>query len=99
MNTDKMREQFEAWAIADGYRNFSKSDDGSYIGNVDYSWKAWQAAHESQSTELAQARAKHYEECAVICDQQFSKSETLIERYINRGINICKTVIRAAAKQ
>jgi len=58
MNTDKMREQFEAWAIADGYRNFSKSDDGSYIGNVDYSWKAWQAAIESQSAELAQARAR-----------------------------------------
>jgi len=53
----------------------------------------------ARDAEIAGLRAKHYEECAVICDQQFSKSETLIERYINRGINICKTVIRAAAKE
>lgn len=51
MTTDKMREEFEAWAV--NYRDshrlpifiFPKKDDGSYAdSDANKTWAAWQAA-------------------------------------------------------
>lgn len=58
MDTNKMREQFEAWAIGHFLnvfdRNILQVDEwGDYVlGNVRMAWTAWQASREAVVVDL-----------------------------------------------
>lgn len=55
------REQFEAWAYAEGWRTFKRLSTGQYAqDSLNYSWDAWQAA-ERHAFEIAARICGDYE--------------------------------------
>jgi hypothetical protein len=41
---DAEREAFEAWAVENGWRNFTRVNDGYAVGCLDDDWNVWRAA-------------------------------------------------------
>ncbi|WDH25020.1 hypothetical protein [Pseudomonas chlororaphis] len=55
MDTNKMREQFEAWhrSVVEGEPPHEKYSDGSYVNpHVNRYWAGWQASRETLVVEL-----------------------------------------------
>lgn len=53
MDTNKMREQFEAWAMDQGYFNLRRDIDGRYKFQTAWAaWEGWQASREAVVVEL-----------------------------------------------
>lgn len=85
MSTDKMREEFEAWAVGQGL-SMKKIITGVYrTGNTSLAWKAWKESRAALVIELPDPyqTAKRY----MADEAKFANKE---------GIDECREAIEAA---
>ncbi|HEK1007199.1 TPA: hypothetical protein SMP92_000438 [Pseudomonas putida] len=87
MDTNKMREQFEAWVLRE-YPNqtMGQFSDGEYHSiTVQYCWLAWQASREAVVVELPSEDT---------CRTSSSKEEAVQDAY-NHALGECRSAIEA----
>ena len=85
MDTNKMREEFEAWVLREWpEQSLARFTTGEYQGfTVEHCWKAWQACHKHAGWQPMETCPKHVEvlffreDCGVISGQ-FTCADTFM---------------------